>query len=111
MANINEMRSEFRKLRRKALYAMSRAEFDAKIAAAKPKSPEDFVRAAEAVRTECGNCHGSGVYSWGACVNGRMTHSGPCFRCEGKGYQDQADFGRNWAYDNHRIVAAFHAAA
>lgn len=53
----------------------------------------------------CENCYGSGVYRWGACINGKPpVHSGPCFRCEGKGYQNDADRRRNFGYDNHRKV-------
>lgn len=55
-------------------------------------------------REKCSNCGGSGIYRWGACVNGVMSKSGPCFRCEGKGYQDEADRRRNYGYDNHRPI-------
>jgi len=37
---------------------------------------------------------------WGAIVNGQPTHSGTCFRCGGKGWQDESDKRRNWGYDN-----------
>jgi hypothetical protein len=52
--------------------------------------------------SHCENCHGSGVYRWGACINGVMTNVGPCFRCESKGYHTVADRRRNWGYDQHR---------
>jgi hypothetical protein len=33
----------------------------------------------------CWRCNGTGVYRWGAVVNGKSTHEGPCFRCVGGG--------------------------
>lgn len=53
----------------------------------------------------CGNCGGSGNYSWGAVVNGKVTHTGTCFQCAGKGYQDDADQRRNYGYWNYKISA------
>lgn len=67
-------------------------------------TPADWLEAGKAARVRCPSCRGSGVYQWGACVNGRMTHSGPCFRCQGTGKQGQEDFCRNRCYDNHRKV-------
>lgn len=48
-------------------------------------------------------CNGSGkFYSGGAIVNGSFTGTiGICFRCEGKGWQSEADRKRNRYYDNH----------
>ena len=48
------------------------------------KGPNPY--ATEDGRT-CEKCQGSGVYGWGASVNGRMSRSGPCFACGGKGKQ------------------------
>lgn len=44
-------------------------------------------------REQCWKCMGSGLfYMGGAVVNGRYTgKTGPCFACEGKGEQDNAD--------------------
>jgi uncharacterized paraquat-inducible protein A len=67
-------------------------------------TPEQWVEAAEKATTVCDACHGSGRYQWGACINGRMQHSGPCFRCQSKGRQGQADYKRNAYYDNHRRI-------
>ena len=55
----------------------------------------------------CDKCRGTGTYYWGAMVNGVMTHSGPCFRCEGQGTQTDGDQRRNYGYDNFAIRAAF----
>lgn len=49
------------------------------------------------------NCSGTGkFYSGGAVVNGQYTGTvGVCFRCGGKGWQNEADRKRNDYYDNH----------
>jgi len=57
----------------------------------------------------CGKCKGTGVYSWGARVNGKMTHSGQCHSCGGTGRQTQRDIARNEAYNRHKIATIFHA--
>jgi DnaJ-class molecular chaperone len=56
----------------------------------------------------CGNCNGSGIYRGGGRVeNGKyIGFEGPCFRCEGKGYQNDADRRRNWGYDQNRRIPA-----
>ena len=51
----------------------------------------------------CDKCRGSGVYGWGACVNGSMTHQGTCFSCRGTGKQTRADIRRNHTYNRHKI--------
>lgn len=33
----------------------------------------------------CWRCGGTGIYVWGAIVNGKPTHSGPCYACQGGG--------------------------
>lgn len=60
---------------------------------------------------KCERCRGTGVYGWGASVNGKMEHSGPCFRCEGKGFQTAEDVRRNDYYDNHRTLSGFKGGA
>lgn len=57
----------------------------------------------------CGKCYGSGVYQWGASVNGRMTGSGPCHSCGGKGKQTAGDIRRNEAYNRHKLASIFAA--
>ena len=51
----------------------------------------------------CAKCRGTGVYSWGASVNGKMTNSGPCHSCRGTGKQDPAQIKRNEAYNRHKL--------
>jgi hypothetical protein len=66
-------------------------------------TPEQWVEAAEKATTKCDHCT-NGTYYWGASVNGKMTNAAPCYRCQGKGHQNQADYGRNRCYDSHRRV-------
>ena len=35
----------------------------------------------------CCKCKGTGVYGWGAMINGKMQHEGKCFSCRGTGKQ------------------------
>lgn len=109
--NLNEMRAEFKKLRDSAVYAMGREEFDSILNASirAGATPEEYLAVAAGVTCECERCQGTGRYSWGASVNGKMSHTGDCFRCSGKGYQDQDDFRRNRAYDRHAIARAMSA--
>jgi DnaJ-class molecular chaperone len=52
----------------------------------------------------CAKCKGSGSYSWGACVNGKMTHSGKCFSCRGTGKQDTKQIRRNHTYNRYKVA-------
>ena len=52
----------------------------------------------------CVKCKGTGSYSWGASVNGRMQNSGTCFSCKGTGQQTRSDIRRNETYNRHKIA-------
>lgn len=57
----------------------------------------------------CERCSGTGQFITMS-LNGKPTGPGGiCFRCEGKGYQTEADKRRNWGYDNHAAAAAMRA--
>ncbi len=73
----------------------------------KPVSPADWILAIRAYRCDCARCRGTGTYSWGAQINGRMEHSAPCARCAGKGWMTFDDQRRGAAYDAHAIRRAF----
>ena len=51
----------------------------------------------------CIKCRGTGVYGWGAMVNGKMSHSGPCFSCRGTGVQSSRQMRTNHAYNRFKI--------
>ncbi len=52
---------------------------------------------------KCCKCSGSGVYAWGAIVNGQPTKSGPCHSCGGTGEQTPRDIKRNVAYNRYKL--------
>ena len=56
---------------------------------------------------KCCKCNGSGVYRWGASVNGKMEKEGQCFSCQGSGKQSSTDIKRNEAYNRHKIAQLF----
>jgi hypothetical protein len=61
-----------------------------------------WVKAAGSAIYPCERCHGSGVYRWGACVNGKPPqHGGICFHCQGKRKMDASDCARTSTYYNH----------
>ena len=41
----------------------------------------------------CYRCNGTGVYRWGAVINGKSAHSGACYACQGGG-EDPPNQGR-----------------
>jgi len=53
---------------------------------------------------QCAKCKGSGLYAWGATVNGKPQHRGTCFSCGGTGQQERRDIRRNHAYNRHKIA-------
>ena len=107
--NMGDHHDEFVTLERNATYHADVLEWYTEIlklamkaAGDKPITPDIIIVAARAATVKCDTCSGTGRYQWGVCLNGVMTHSGPCFRCQQKGRQGQEDFKRNWYYDNHR---------
>jgi hypothetical protein len=56
----------------------------------------------------CERCQGSGQYRYVSKATGKPA-GGECYRCGGKGWQDESDRRRNAAYDRHAIVEAFRA--
>ena len=106
-AKVEALRRKFKKTREVALFCMTREQFDEQIARAKASTPEQFVAAAEAVVCDCDHCQATGVYSWGASVNGKMSHSGDCYRCLGKGWMNVDDMARFKVWTGYAIVKAF----
>jgi DnaJ-class molecular chaperone len=51
----------------------------------------------------CEKCHGSGLYRWGATINGRSEKSGRCHSCGGTGRQTRSDIARNRSYNRYKI--------
>jgi len=57
----------------------------------------------------CEKCKGTGVYSWGAVVNGKPSKSGTCFSCRGTGKQSEKQRRRNSTYNQHKVVSIMSA--
>ena len=51
----------------------------------------------------CAKCKGTGLYQWGACVNGKMQFSAMCFSCQGTGQQSKSQIKRNVAYNHFKL--------
>lgn len=49
----------------------------------------------------CERCLGTGAYFGREILNNTLSPKGKCFRCKGKGWQDEADRTRNATYDNY----------
>ncbi len=105
--SLEVQRAVYSECRDRVRYHYGREEADSLIAAKGPITPVEWIMAAKSVVHTCPKCHGSGSYGWGAVINGKISHSGPCFRCGGKGKLDFDDMRRCIGYDNHAIVAAF----
>ena len=111
----DELRAEYRTIRNKFLMWFGKDTVDAAVRAKmaqlmatrgkKQPSPELWVEAIKLILLPCDHCDGSGHYKWGASVNGKMSRSGVCFRCKGKGRMDADDAARTATYHNHlRVV-------
>ncbi len=106
--DVPTLRAIYAKLRDIVRYTMGKDGADCAIAerAGIGAGPVDWIMAVKAVSCDCHRCSGSGTYSWGACINGRMTHSAPCARCDGKGRMTFDDMRRGMNYDNFAIARA-----
>ena len=52
---------------------------------------------------KCDACNGTGIYVWGAIINGKPQHQNKCFACAGKGNQTRNDLVRQFTYYAHRM--------
>lgn len=101
---VAKLRVLYRGVRDRAMRDMNKTDFKAQVGkflrehgtTPEETTAADWVKAAVRVRHDCGKCRATGTYVWG--LNGQ--YSGVCYRCEGKGYQHDADRRRNWGYDN-----------
>jgi len=105
--SIDTQREVFTALRDIIGYNIGADDARALIKMSGPVTPVEWIMACKGVRAKCTRCRTTGIYSWGACVNGKMSCSGTCNRCAGKGYLTFDDMCRNKAYDNYAIRRAF----
>jgi hypothetical protein len=110
---VQELRAEFAAIRRRSgLDAQPfKVEVDAILAKGKITAPTplQYVEAARNVEVDCPACNGTGKHHGpGYVENGVFKGKvGTCYRCNGKGKQNDADRRRNWGYDTkHRTIAA-----
>ena len=103
--DIGTLRAIFSEARDIVHYTMGRDCADDAIKARCPVTPTDWIMAVKRVTCKCPRCF-SGTYYWGACINGKMSHSAPCARCSGKGRMNFDDMRRGRAYDRHAISRA-----
>lgn len=107
--SIGRCRAIYAELREIVRYFLGAEKTDAAVSAFKPITPTDWLVAIKRVECKCERCRGEGIYYWGACINGKMTHSAPCARCAGKGRMNFDDMRRSKAYDRYAIVRACQA--
>lgn len=55
----------------------------------------------------CGKCSGSGLYRWGAVINGRAQYEGTCWSCQGAGRQTRQQIRRNRTFNAYRMGSAW----
>lgn len=58
---------------------------------------------------QCIKCRGTGVYNWGAQINGKSQHSGQCFSCRGSGRQTAPQIRRNRTYNRYKVAEIIHS--
>jgi len=104
--SISVQRAVYKALRDIVRYTVGKADADYLIGLNAPKTPVDWIMAAKLICVSCARCKGSGIYYWGASINGHMTNSGPCARCGGNGRMTFDDMRRGKAYDNYAIQRA-----
>jgi len=76
-----------------------RREFEALAAAARRNVLAEAGRLKHAATIACSPCNGSGIFGT-RYENGKPAgHTGPCYRCNGKGRQTGDDQARNHVYD------------
>jgi hypothetical protein len=85
------------------------ARFDKANVPEESRTPKAFLNFAKKVSFPCRRCAGTGQYITKV-VNGTPTGPGGiCYRCNGKGRQNDADRCRNYGYDNYAFAKAAHA--
>lgn len=110
MENIKKLRNEYKNIARRSL-AGSISEFNAAVAALNPQLPEEYLAAARKVEFWCGACAGTGKFVKSVDENGipHCVNNSVCFRCAGKGAQNDADRRRNFGYDQRNPTGGIDA--
>ncbi len=112
--DLEQAREEYRRIRARAWQCAEKSEFDAKVSESvglgfgteegSVERARKWVLAARVARFTCRRCGGTGRFITGS-LNGELVGpGGPCYRCEGKGWQDDSDARRNYGADIHQRV-------
>jgi hypothetical protein len=107
--DIDTQRAVFAELREIVRHTMGTGQADFYIRAAYSADycpPVDWIMAIFRVTCGCERCRGTGTYSWGDQINGRMPHSAPCACCGGDGVMTFDDMRLGRAYDKQFIQRA-----
>ena len=105
---LEETRRQYRRIRKAvASWAVSPADFDLWCKQQGAETPAEFLRTARRWSAGCERCNATGIYSWGACINGKMQFSGNCYQCNSTGHITPADCARNYHYACYAIRKAF----
>ncbi len=101
----DEIRREYARIRARS-QARSNAEFDAavRVKLKAGATPAHWLLAARRVRFVCRRCAGTGQFITHVLNGQPRGPGGPCYRCEGKGWQTDADARRNYGADIHQRV-------
>lgn len=103
---LDTLRAVYVKVREIAAYFMGQEGATEAARAFHPITGVEWIEAMFRVKCRCERCGGTGVFHWGAVINGSPSHSAPCARCAGKGTMDFDDMRRSKAYDAYAIVKA-----
>ena len=102
---IHDLRQEYAKVRARS-HALTQGEFNEAVrrlvadeyrATRAPVTPERWVALAKSARFDCRACNGTGQF-----LRDGEPDGGECYRCGGRGAQNDADALRNWGYDRYR---------
>lgn len=98
-SNVNALRAEFKRMARRS-HVENHQEFIAAVrvslgAKAETATPEQWVSAARALRVPCRRCAGTGDFITMVENGIPKGPGGVCYRCAGKGWQNDADAARN----------------
>lgn len=105
---LTKLRREYAKIRTRS-HCHDAVEFDAAVKAymaehAMAETPELFLRAARLVTFPCRRCAGTGAFITYVENGQPKGPGGVCFRCAGKGRQNDRDARRNYGADMHQRV-------
>lgn len=106
----SELKIDYKTLRRNACHTSTIDEWESEVgrlahqfADGDDPYPIEWVDAARIATTLCQTCDGTGFrFASHNKGNDDVISSGKCFRCGGKGRQNQEDYRRNYGHDRYK---------